>query len=619
MCGIAGYIGKKKTGLPEIKQTLKLMHNRGPDNADHISFQQGDLHIALLHTRLSIIDMDERANQPFTIGPATIIFNGEIYNYLEIRKRLESDGVKFKTTSDTEVLLQAYLRFGEACVEQFEGMWSFAIYDRANAKLFLSRDRFAEKPLYYYVTPDGFYFASEVKFIRSLGKLVLEVDKEHLFGGLINGYKFLYKNDHTFFHGVEELKYATNLVIDQNLTEKKYRYWKPRPAIRPMSLDDAIEGFRHHLMESVKIRLRADVPLAFCLSGGVDSSTITSIAAKTFNYDVATFSIIDSDERYNELDNIRATIDDLGCRHNIIPIPQNELFTRLKKLIEYHDAPLCTITFFVHSLLLEAISAQGYKVSVAGTGADEIATGYYDHFLLHLYEMREHPNYQQYLKDWKEHVAKSIRNPFLKDPDLYFRDPTFRQHIVLDREAFANCLKEDCRYFVKDFTEEHFSDSMLQNRMLNEMFHEAVPVALHDDDLNSMFYSVENRSPYLDSRLFDFAYTVPPEHLIRDGYAKFVLREAGRGILNDQVRLDRRKRGFNASIHSVIDLEKKENREWILDQSSIYGYFDRSKIEAMLKIKPMTNSFSKFMFSFINAKVFLECHEGAAAPSPLSS
>lgn len=603
MCGIAGYIGKAEIEKAPILRTLELMKNRGPDHQDYVAFRDGDLHVALLHSRLTIIDEDDRSNQPFTIGDSTLIFNGEIYNYIELRDRLKKEAIRFRTESDTEVLLHAYLSWGERCVEEFEGMWSFAIYDRKQRKLLLSRDRFREKPLYVFETPDGIYFGSEVKFIKSLLGFNLTVNMRQVFRYLVNGYKSLYKTEETFFVGIREVPNASNAIIDHDLRLKSYRYWNPVYAPREMSLNDAIEGFRERLLESIKIRLRADVPIAFCLSGGVDSSAIVSIASKLFHYEVATFSIIDHDERYNEYHNIQATLADIQCKHEIIEVPKKQTFERLHRLVAYHDAPLYTITFFVHSLLLEAISKSCYRVAVSGIGADEMISGYHDHFNLHLYEMRTRADYQRYLDDWNAHTRHFVRNPFLKNPELYFNAPDFREHIYLNNDIFSSFLKVG---FKEPFTEETYSDSLMRNRMLNELFHEAVPVALHDDDLNSMFYSVENRSPYLDSRLFEFSYSIPSEYLILDGYGKYPLREAVRGILNETVRSDRRKRGFNASINSLIDFKDKKNRDSILSEGKIYDFVDREKIEPLLIKSPMPNSFSKFLFNMINAKIFLE-------------
>ena len=168
MCGIAGYIGKKRPSDSAVASTLDKMIKRGPDARNFILIERRELHVALLHGRLSIIDLDERSNQPFYRNGCTLIFNGEIYNYVELRNKLISDGVPLTTDGDTEVLMEYYLRYGDRCVEYFEGMWSFAIYDERKNAILLSRDRFAEKPLYYYKTEEGYYFGSEVKFIEAL-------------------------------------------------------------------------------------------------------------------------------------------------------------------------------------------------------------------------------------------------------------------------------------------------------------------------------------------------------------------------------------------------------------------------------------------------------------------
>jgi asparagine synthase (glutamine-hydrolysing) len=605
MCGIAGYLGNTRLDEIRINQIFSVMANRGPDAQDCYIDCVGDAQLHLFHTRLSIIDLDLRANQPFTIGECVLAFNGEIYNYLELRRKLESKGVCFQTDSDTEVLLQCYLHYGEQCVEFFEGMWAFAILDKRKHTLLLSRDRFAEKPLYYMQTESGFYFASEVKFIKAMLGSPLPINEQQLYRYLVNGYKSLYKQNETFYADVKELPYATNMIIDiDNQGFSQHRYWKPTFHINQnMTRLQAVEGFKDCFLESMRLRLRSDVPMAFCLSGGVDSSAIVSVAAKVFNYDVHTFSIIDSDERYNEYDNIKATIDDLKCKNTIINIPKITSFERLEKLIKYHDSPVATISYYIHSFLSEKIHQEGYKVVFSGTAADEMVTGYYDHYNLHLYEMRHHKNYQKYLRAWQLGTGRIVRNPHLKNPELYFQQPEFREHIYLNNTVFAEFLNCD---FHEEFNEVEYTESLLRNRMLNELFHEAIPVILHEDDLNSMYYSIENRSPYLDKNLFDFSYSIPNEHLINDGYAKFVLREAMRGILNDKVRLDGHKKGFNASILSLFNFEDNAFQDRLLEKSPIFEYIKRDKVEKFLKSDLTSNSMSKFMFSFINTKIFLE-------------
>ena len=189
------------------------MKNRGPDFQHFESFNNNNSHVVLIHSRLSIIDLDARSNQPYVQDHCSLIFNGEIYNYIELRKELEKLGIQFKTESDTEVLLQSYLYYGESCVERFEGMWSFAIYDRIEHKLFLSRDRFGEKPLYYFESSNGFYFASEIKALKELSGFEFTINNKKLYSYLVNGHKSIYKSNTTFFNEIKQITCSTNLVF----------------------------------------------------------------------------------------------------------------------------------------------------------------------------------------------------------------------------------------------------------------------------------------------------------------------------------------------------------------------------------------------------------------------
>ncbi|MFL3005279.1 MAG: asparagine synthase (glutamine-hydrolyzing) [Candidatus Neomarinimicrobiota bacterium] len=603
MCGIAGYIGPENIEKYKIRKTLKLMINRGPDNQSWNKVENQNLNVFLLHSRLSIIDLDERSNQPFKYEKYIIVFNGEIYNFIEIKKKLLRLGYKFSTNSDTEVLLMAYVAYGENCVDYFNGMWSFAIWDGFKKKLFLSRDRFGEKPLYYLEHNGGIYFGSEVKYIQSLISGKLLINYRYLNRYLIYGYKYLHKDNETFFKGLFRLKSAANMIISKD-NQKTYKYWEPKiEQDLNMAYGDALEGAKHYLFESIKLRLRSDVPLAFCLSGGVDSSSLASIAKKHFNHEVTTFSIIDNDKRYNELDNINETIKELDCEHFLIELDYREILTKLEKLVIYHDAPISTISYLIHSLISEQIKSKGFKVSISGTSADEIFTGYYDHFNLHLYEMRNHKSFNSFLKNWKKFIFPNVRNPFLKDPLLYFKDPSTRNHNHLNSEVFASFFY---RKFEMDVNEEVYTRSLLRNRMLNELLHEATPVLLNEDDLNSMMNSIENRSPFLDINLVEFTQSIPSHHLIKKGYSKYILRDSVKNILNDKVRLDRRKKGFNASIHSLINFDDKTSYDYFLSDSPIFEIIRKDKIEFLLKNQSLENSYNKFLFNFLNSKIFIE-------------
>lgn len=605
MCGIVGYIGRTRHDEAQIRQTLTLMKNRGPDGQAYVQLEAKNSWCSMLHSRLAIIDLHDRANQPFRLGSLTLIFNGEIYNYQELRRKLSQRGVSFQTSSDTEVLIHMYANYGAECVQHLEGMWAFAIYDSRDNTVFLSRDRFGEKPLYYHQDSTGIYWGSEIKFLSKLSGKKFSINYEHLRRYIALGYKSLYKTTATFFDGISELPAGTSAVLSASALPVLTRYWNPNIKIdQSLTTDRAIEATRSALADSLRLRLRSDVPLAFCLSGGVDSAGVVSIATKVFNVDAHTFSIVDPDERYNEEENIRATISDLGCGHTIIHLENRDNYDRLQDLIAYHDSPILTPSYLIHSMLSEQIHARGFKVAFSGTSADELFTGYYDHFLLHLYEVRHESDFADHVRNWQQHTGNFVRNPLLKDPELYIKDPNFREHVFDNYQTFNSYLYEP---FVSPYSEIRYHDSLLRNRMLNELFHEATPVILHEDDLNSMKYSIENRSPYLDTRLFELAYSIPASLLIQDGHGKYILRQALRGILNDKVRLDRRKKGFNASINSLFDLHDTSIRNRFLDPShAIYKIVKFEKIAPLFESKHNANPESKFLFSLMNAMIFMD-------------
>lgn len=603
MCGIAGHIGSTPLALDRVMATIDTMKRRGPDHQATSRLNARSESLTLIHSRLSIIDLDPRSNQPYQFEHLHLAFNGEIYDYLEHRAALAKLGYHFETDSDTEVLIKAFHCWGPKAFEMLEGMWAISLYDENSGALWLCRDRFAEKPLYVHRGTDGLYFASEIKQLCAMKGRSFSINEQHVRRFLVNGHKSLNKTGEQFYDGVEEVAPGSYWKITAGGSVEQHKYWNPE--FRPVAMDEheAVGRIQEALIRSVELRMRADVPLAFCLSGGVDSSAMASIAAKSLGQEIQTFSIIDKDPRYNELENIQATIDDLGCDHHLVELSADfDYLDRLSKLIEYHDAPVATISYLVHSRLIESMASTGFKVSISGTGADELFTGYYDHFLLQLHGLTPDKRVEQ-VKYWEEFPAKQVRNPFLQDPMRFVKDPSFRDHIYLNNNAFSGFLKGG---FEEAFSESHYTDDLLRNRMLNELYHEVVRVILREDDLNAMFYSIENRSPFLDAKLFEVAYSIPSELLIQKGFNKYLLRESMKGILNETVRTSREKKGFNASIHSVINFEDAQQRAAILDNSAIFDWVRKDKVESLMNKGEMSNSYKKFFFNFLNVKIWLD-------------
>jgi asparagine synthase (glutamine-hydrolysing) len=616
MCGIAGYIGSKIINHHLINKSLDLLQNRGPDfnNIKKYSIiSKKYKNILFLHTRLSIIDLEKRSNQPFEDGDYSVIFNGEIYNYLEIKKDLILKGFKFHTTSDTEVLLKSYIVYGMSFFKKLEGMWSFAIWDKKNNKLILSRDRFGEKPLFYSKQNDGIYFSSDIRVIRCLSEKNYDYNISRLTKGVVCGYKSLYKNpSETFFKDILQIPQASYMEIKDNLEIKINKYWSIKKTKIDFKKDsELIDQAKDLLFNSIKIRLRSDVPLAFCLSGGIDSGALVSVAVKKFNIKANTFSILDNkDIRYNEKKNIDTVVRDISSNHHEINIKdiQNNFnnIERLKTLISYKSGPIPTITYFLHSFLSESISKNNFKVAISGTAADEVYSGYYDHHLQYLYDNRNKKQFNLYKKNFEELVKPLIRNPYLKKFNLYINNKSFRKHIYDSSEEFVKLLRKDVKIDLT-FFEKTFTSQLLKNRSLNELFYETTPVILNEDDTNSMYYSIENRSPFLDSNLFNFIYSIPTAKLIQNGYAKFILRESVKNYLHESVRMDRVKKGFNASVTSIFNFSDKKFIDELLNENSpIFEIFNIKKIKKLLKKDMSLNHYSKFIFSFINAKIFLD-------------
>src|SRR5712691_3503790 len=384
MCGIAGYIGARPPGDAAVAACLERMGRRGPDATGvYRHSASADRHVCLLHSRLAIIDLDARSNQPFREGPLALVLNGEVYNFVELRGGLRVNG-GWRTTSDTEVLLRLLADEGAAGLDKAEGMWAFALYDERDGSLMLSRDRFGEKPLYLLHADEGLYFGSEVKFLAALSGRKPAPNVRQVLRYLVNGYRSLHKSGETFFDGVSE-RPAGHVLIDRSGGRTSARYWHPGHCIdETMSFEQAVEGARDRLLRSVELRLRSDTPLAFCQSGGVDSNGLISIAKNVFGYDVHGFTIVNTHARYAEQDMVDLAVAGQGLRHTAIRLAPDNFLERLRGLVRYHDAPVYTVSAYTHWLLMQAIAERGYKVAVSGTGADELFSGYYDHHLFYL-------------------------------------------------------------------------------------------------------------------------------------------------------------------------------------------------------------------------------------------
>lgn len=606
MCGIAGYIGPCDIDDRRAWECLDLMRHRGPDDSGIYRHEHPSGTKALiLHTRLSIIDLNERAAQPMRHDSSMLAFNGEVYNYREIRDRLEAEGEDLTTTSDTEVLLRKLCREGIDALDDMEGMWAFAFYDEQSGELTLGRDRFGEKPLYLYRDSGGLYFGSEIKFLSCLAATRFTPNDERLRRFLVDGYRFLYRGGASLYREITEVASGTCLTRKPTGDSTVTKYWRPSFEQDPdMTFEEAVAGARQRLIRAVELRLRSDVPLAFCMSGGIDSNGLISIAKRVLGYDVHGFTAAGEDARYAEMHLVDQAVQAQGLKHTRVPIEATDFLSRLRDLVRAHDAPVYTISYYVHWLVMRQIAANGYKVAISGTGADELFTGYYDHYSMYLRSVHgDESDFDEALENWRSHVGPVIRNPRLQDPFCFIKNPEQRSHFSPDRKLLESMVGGSPLGTVD---EDRYTGDLLRDRMLNELFTEVVPVILHEDDHNAMLCSVENRSPYLDRELFEFCQSIPSRLLMRNGYNKAVLREALRGIVPDAILDERRKVGFNAPILGLLDMDDPGTKSEIEENSMIHSLVNGEYMNRLLDAGSLTNSQSKFLFSLICSAFFLE-------------
>ena len=604
MCGIAGIWAKNEPNVLQIESSLKLLCHRGPDDQKYETFKtKNGINATLLFTRLAIIDLDPRANQPMGYGGLWLTLNGEIYNYREIRKELEEKGMQFHTSSDTEVLLKGLYIYGWSILNKLEGMWAIAVYDENNDRLTLCRDRFGEKPLSYIKTTDGIFYASEVKILEKLSGTILVPNKLQLQRFLVNGYKSLYKTTDTFFEGVIDVPAKSLLHFNDDGSIDAEVYWNPNTEIdESIDFSQAVKQSREKLVRSLDLRMRADVPLAFSLSGGVDSVSLVSLAKRELNVPVHGFTIRNSDPRYEEWELVDKVVNELRIEHTYVDLSTIGFLENLRTMISHRNTPVLTITYYVQWLLMKTISQKGYRVVVGGAGADELYTGYYDHHLFYIASLNGKPR-ENAIELWRLNLMRFIQNPFLSNPNLFIEEPNFRDHIYLDSNLYKTFLNSK---FSENFSEKKHHIDLLKNRMLNELFEEIIPVIMHEEDLNAMNFSIENRSPYLDRELFETTVKFPTRLMVNNGRAKAILRESVRGIAPDIVIDNARKIGFNAPIESLLDLNDLTTKNAILSDSPIFEIVKRECVSSFLEKRNLTNSESKFLFSFLSAKLFLE-------------
>ena len=357
--------------------------------------------------------------------------------------------------------MQYYILYGEKCVDYLDGMWSFAIYNHKENLLFLSRDRFAEKPMYYSIQPEGIYFGSQITFIKNLSNKKFQKNYKKINEFLSLGPKPIFKNNESFYKDINLLGYSENLICNDEKNIKIKKYWNPKLAVNnDIELPEAINVSKNLLIETVKLRTRADVPAAFCLSGGIDSGSLASIAVKELNYKIKTFSIIDEDQRYNEEANVKKVVDDLECDHEILHIKKENFIENLSKLIKYHDES-CIFSFSISTIMFNKINKRIWLQNRYFWNSFRRVIFWLLRSLFTPFSMfKRVKRIKKTCVGLEKNVEPYIRNETFKNPNLFIDNPDFRDYIYDHSQTLSKYLisPENAEFKEKLFTKEHFSN-----------------------------------------------------------------------------------------------------------------------------------------------------------------
>ncbi|MEZ5346278.1 MAG: asparagine synthase (glutamine-hydrolyzing) [Pyrinomonadaceae bacterium] len=622
MCGINGIAYSARSNRQADEAVLCAMRDeishRGPDDAG--VFVKGN--IGLGHRRLSIVDV-AHGHQPMvnSDGSCVLVYNGEVYNHADHRGALESKGYKYRTTSDTETILYLYEEFGEACVEKLRGMFAFAIWDENKKQLFAARDRLGIKPLYYVYDEEGnFFFASEIKSLIKAGAVKPELNYAVLPDQLANhGTSY----DQTLYKGVKRLMPGHHLTWkDGRISIKKYWDISYEPKHEGISDREYIDEWRERFRRSVELRLMADVPLGMFLSGGIDSSAICALMAEMVDEPIRTFSVGFDEKEANEFEYARTVSKAYKTDHHEVLLTPAEFFRELPNLIRHEDEPLG----FVASVPLYFVSklAQKHvKVVLTGEGSDELMAGY-GRYAKTLKLLQYGEKYETFAPDFLRNavrsgvstlpgsVSRKLKRTFLtREADI--ESLFFDNFSIFSRSMQEELLSPDSIRQIHDTDpfalQKRWFEENDAIELLDKILYCDTKTYLHEllmkQDQMSMAASIESRVPFLDHELVEYTSRMPVNMKIRGRTTKWILREAMKGILPDEI-LTRPKMGFPVPIGNWLRNEFR----YLLDQFVLSeralsrGIFEKDFIRRLVNTHDAGEDHSLRLFFLLNFEIW---------------
>ena len=626
MCGIAGYIDKSnkhKTSRALVKRMTDKMIYRGPDAEG----QWTDEHVALGHRRLSIIDLDVQSNQPMLShdGKYVITFNGEIYNYIEIKKELSEKGAFFSTNSDTEVIIEAYREYGVDCINQFNGMWAFALYDIEEQKIVISRDRFGIKPVYTVDNDEVFIFASEIKAIIAAFPDE-NIPNETCIYRYLSGSANEDTDEMCFYKNVKVFPPAHYMIYDLKEHTKEYvRYWN---VDEQLFFDKWIKGknpvktFKNLFERAVGLRLRADVEVGACLSGGLDSSAIVGCASKKYGKQMHTFSSIYTDKECNEEPYIRKVNEKWNTiPHYIKPDDYEKNFTKyIEDLTYHHDQPSGGASLYSQYMVMKGVQGN-VKVVLDGQGADELFAGYIPYYSYYISDLMSKNTFWSKCKaikmltvvkkEWPDIIGAvstdtivslvGLKNSFLFQNEDKIKDLKVKRSAQLFTNEFMGKVHD------KPQKKEIQCSSRLNTRLCNDVLNKSIPSLLHNEDGNSMTFSIESRVPFLDYRIVEFAIALDGKYKIRNQWTKWIIRKACKEYLPTEVARRKNKMGFPAPFARWLrEGSSKEEIATVIYEFGNRNIVPKETIDQFYKAHVnMEADFSDILFRFYSMELWI--------------
>ncbi len=605
MCGIAGITGKN-VKLEWIHKMTNALKHRGPDDEGyllantnngyieerigddstisglkHIMDPSNQVNLLLGHRRLSILDPSPAGHQPMEYNGHWIIHNGEIYNYIELRDKLKKKGYKFNTNTDTEVILAAYKEWGYDCINEFNGMWAFVIYDVEKRILFGSRDRFGVKPLYYINENDVFAFASEIKALLTLNFINRIVNEKILYDYLLYG--ILEHSNETFFEGILKLMPSHNFVYDlknKKLMISRYfdlKYTNELGKFSQSELEKHKKNVRRLIEKAVNIRLRSDVPVGSCLSGGIDSSSIVLIINEILKKRhipqigelQKVFSACYNDSKINECHYAEKIVNKAGTEWYRVFPESEDLLKDLENLIYIQDEPFGSTSIYAQYKVIGLAKENNVKVLLDGQGGDELFTGYKIYYISYFFELFKNLNFLTLIKEIK-HLKNSPIS--LKELIYFIAGYIFTRLPNYLKLKVYSSIKPELKYINNKILKKYYKvdtvkdvvSTTLNNMCYYWMTNYNLQHLLRYEDRNSMAHSIEARTPFSDDiELIEYVFSVPSVYKIHNGWSKFLLRVAMKDLLPEDVKYRKDKIGFATPERRWITEIKDELKELI--------------------------------------------------------